>query len=114
MGKEEVLSALLMELRRGTIVLCVLDYLHKPMYGYHLVAAMEQGGVPVETNTLYPLLRRLEGQGLLESRWDTSEAKPRKYYSITAQGKEIYGVLREHWNKTTRAVNGILEGNKDE
>ena len=114
MGKNEILSALLMELRRGTIVLCALDYLHKPMYGYHLVTAMEQGGVPVETNTLYPLLRRLEAQGLLESNWNTQEAKPRKYYVITPFGKEIYEALKNQWRTTTQKVNVILEESRDE
>ena len=69
MGKEETLAGLLMELRRGTIVLCVLSQLKQPRYGYDLVKILGRHHMPVEANTLYPLLRRLEGQGLLQSSW---------------------------------------------
>ena len=95
MGKEEVLSGLLMELRRGTIVLSVLSQL-------------TEYGLPVETNTLYPLLRRLEGQGLLTSEWNTEESKPRKYYCITPEGKEIYEKLKKQWQQTAASMERIL------
>ena len=64
MGQEELFAPMEKELRRGTLVLCVLCQLEWPMYGYSLVGALPKKGVPVEANTLYPLLRRLEGQGL--------------------------------------------------
>ncbi|NTV78605.1 MAG: PadR family transcriptional regulator, partial [Clostridiales bacterium] len=71
MEKNDIISGMIMELRRGTIVLCVLSQLEKPMYGYSLVSALSDSGIAVEANTLYPLLRRLESQGMLESKWET-------------------------------------------
>lgn len=108
MGKEEVLSGLLMELRRGTIVLSVLSQLKEPKYGYSLVTQLTDYGLPVETNTLYPLLRRLEGQGLLTSEWNTEESKPRKYYRITPEGREIYEKLKKQWRQTAVSMDRIL------
>ena len=108
MGKEEVLSGLLMELRRGTIVLSVLSQLTEPKYGYSLVTQLTEYGLPVETNTLYPLLRRLEGQGLLTSELNTEESKPRKYYCITPEGKEIYEKLKKQWQQTVASMERIL------
>ena len=108
MEKDELLSGLLQELRRGTIVLSVLSQLQEPQYGYSLVTRLSENGMQVETNTLYPLFRRLESQGLLKSEWDTSEAKPRKYYVITDDGKEIYELLRVQWKKTAEIMNKLL------
>ncbi|MDD3338546.1 MAG: PadR family transcriptional regulator [Lachnospiraceae bacterium] len=108
MEKEEIVAGLTMELRRGTIVLGVLSQLDKPMYGYHLVNELSAKGIIVETNTLYPLLRRLEKQGVLESTWETGEAKPRKYYRRTKLGGEIYELLREQWLKTTENMRKLM------
>lgn len=106
--KEEILAGLSMELRRGTIVLCVLSQLKKPTYGYSLVNVLTGGGMPVETNTLYPLLRRLEKQGLLMSSWETSGTKPRKYYVITEFGMEVYEELKNQWKQSTAHMKKLL------
>ena len=106
--KEELSAGLTMELRRGTIVLCVLSQLREPMYGYSLVDVLSEGGVPVETNTLYPLLRRLEKQGLLQSFWETGGSKPRKYYQITELGMDIYLDLKKQWEDTSRHMMNLL------
>ncbi len=108
MGRETVESSLIMEMRRGTIVLVVLYCLDEPVYGYSLVEELARKGVPVETNTLYPLLRRLSSQGLLDNQWDTSNAKPRKYYVITEEGRELRDKLKEQWGEMSRAVQGIV------
>lgn len=105
---EEILSGFILELRRGTIILTVLSQLSQPKYGYAPVQYLSERGIPVEANTLYPLLRRLEKQGILESRWETSGAKPRKYYGLTGQGKEIYRGLKGQWHKLSSTVKGIL------
>ena len=102
-------SALVLELRRGTVVLCVLCKLQKPMYGYDLVSRLAGDGIPVEGNTLYPLLRRLESQGLLESRWDTAEAKPRTYYVTTEEGARVRGVLERNWRELNESMRKIIE-----
>ncbi|MCL2494342.1 MAG: PadR family transcriptional regulator [Oscillospiraceae bacterium] len=109
MDKDDLVSGFLLELRRGTVILCVLAKLRRPAYGYQLVADLADTGLPVEANTLYPLLRRLEAQGLLESNWDTGGAKPRKYYAATPFGLEVLEALKGHWQNTAQSLNAILE-----
>ena len=98
------------ELRRGTMTLCVLSRLKQPKYGYALVEELSAAGFHIEPGTLYPLLRRLESQGLLTSEWETSGAKPRKYYARSAQGEQIFGLLCGEWDKMTQCINRLLEG----
>ena len=69
MNCDEIVSGLILEFRRGTLIMVVLAQLNKPMYGYSLVKELEGEGISIEGNTLYPLLRRLESQGLLKSEW---------------------------------------------
>ena len=107
-AKDEIVSGFLLELRRGAVILCVLAKLREPTYGYHLIAQLAGTGMAVEANTLYPLLRRLEGQGLLESSWNTEGAKPRKYYAATAFGLEVLDALRLQWRRAARSIDDIL------
>lgn len=79
----------LTELRRGTIAMAVMLYLRNEDHGYGLRRAFLRVGLPVKEGTLYPLLRRLEGQGLLKGRWDSCGERQRKYYSLTEAGHEI-------------------------
>ncbi len=109
METNDALSGMILELRRGSIVLCVLTKLKTPMYGYSLVSELVNCGIQVESNTLYPLLRRLEGQGLLESRWDTGESKPRKYYAITTEGQRVSEALTKNWREMVDNMNKLLE-----
>ena len=108
--KEEIISGFLLELRRGTVILCVLSKLKEPTYGYSLIAELSGTGFSIEANTLYPLLRRLESQGLLESSWNTEGAKPRKYYVTTDFGKEVMTELVKRWHSTTQSIDKLLEG----
>lgn len=112
MNHDEIVSGLILELRRGTLILLVLNQLQKPMYGYHLVKELQDHGIPIEANTLYPLMRRLESQGLLKSEWETGEAKPRKYYSITEDGRIVLQKTRESWNRFSQNISQLLEGNQ--
>ncbi len=105
----EILSSLILELRRGTIVLSVLSQLNEPQYGYTLVKSMEEKGVSIDTNTLYPLLRRLEKQELLVSEWETDGSKPRKYYKRTELGDAVYEKLTAQWREMTESMNRLLE-----
>lgn len=104
LDSREIVASLALELRRGTVVLCALGLLHKPMYGYEIVALLKESGLPVEANTLYPLLRRLEGQGLLESSWQTGGAKPRKYYVLTKLGAQVRDGLKARWDETVAGM----------
>lgn len=109
MNCDEIVSGLILELRRGTLILLVLNQLKEPKYGYHLVKELQDHGIPIEANTLYPLMRRLESQGLLKSEWDTGEAKPRKYYVITEDGREVLQRARENWFSFSENVNQLLK-----
>ena len=114
MDCNEIVSGLILEFRRGTLTLLVLSQLHEPKYGYHLVKVLEQSNIPIEGSTLYPLMRRLESQGLLESKWETSISKPRKYYLITENGRIVHKKIKEHWSSFTQNINSLLEVNSDE
>ena len=110
MGEEkELLPALLLELRRGTLSICVLSQMKEPKYGYALVQSLEEKGVAIDPNTLYPLLRRLESQGLLESKWETGGTKPRKYYQRTEYGTEIYRQLKTYWENLSAGMERLLK-----
>ena len=112
---QELVNQLDQELRRGTLVPSVLSRLSSPQYGYSLVQELGERGVGVDASTLYPLLRRLEKQGLCEASWETGGAKPRKYYLRTALGDEVYGVLSQHWRSVVESMDGLLgEGSEDE
>ncbi|HIY59861.1 MAG TPA: helix-turn-helix transcriptional regulator [Candidatus Eisenbergiella pullistercoris] len=109
MGEErDLLENLRQELRRGTLILSVLSQMREPKYGYALVQSLEEKGVEIEANTLYPLLRRLEKQGLLKSEWDTKEAKPRKYYRRTVLGDFMYEEMKKQWSAVSETMNGLL------
>lgn len=110
---QSVVKGMQQELRRGAIVLCVLSQLKKPRYGYALVERLEKSGVPVEPGTLYPLLRRLEKQGLLQSEWETSGSKPRKYYVMSADGQNIFHLLCGDWADMQATINNMISGVKE-
>lgn len=97
------------ELRRGSLTLAVLGCLHRPHYGYALLQTLQDKGLGMEANTLYPLLRRLENQGLLSSDWDTSESRPRKYYVLNDKGKQVYAELLAEWDKMQDSIRAICE-----
>ena len=106
----EHLTALRLELRRGIVVLAVLSQLAAAQYGYSLIQRLAERGLDIEEGTLYPLLRRLEKQGLLESEWDTADSRPRKYYRISLQGGEVLAALSAEWFDTVAVMQAILQG----
>ena len=108
MNIDDTVSGLKQELRRGTLILLVLSQLREDMYGYSLVKQLNDHDIPMDANTLYPLLRRLEGQGLLESRWDTAESKPRKYYKITENGLAVLEKTNAYWRNFSANVEELL------
>lgn len=95
---DEVLAAHLQELRRGTVVMAALTTLSRPTYGYALLETLADAGFAVDGNTLYPLLRRLEKQGLLASEWNTEESRPRKFYRVSHDGEALLQALLEEWS----------------
>lgn len=105
---DEIMNGLVLELRRGTFVLSVLSQLQEQQYGYSLVQSLERQGFAVDPGTLYPLLRRLEKQELLTSAWETSGAKPRKYYRISESGQEIYRRLCREWENLAACMDRMV------
>ena len=96
------------ELRRGIVQIAALALLREPMHGYQLVKVLAGAGLDTEEGTLYPLLRRLEGQGLLQSEWDTAGARPRKVYTLSAEGRAALPVLERTWREINDAVGAVL------
>lgn len=110
MVSEEVLRTHLQELRRGTVVVASLVALRQPDYGYALLQRLGAHGFPVDANTLYPLLRRLEEQGLLTSEWNTEESRPRKFYRTSAEGEDVLRRLLDDLVAVQDSVAGLTEG----
>ena len=99
-----------LELRRGVLVMAVLSQLSSPQYGYSLRQALAARDMPIEEGTLYPLLRRLEGQGLLESEWRIQDGPPRRYYQLSAAGKHAMARLTANWREMVTTMDRLLEG----
>ena len=114
MTQNEQPQSYLTELRRGTLTLAVLGSLGKPCYGYALLTELQAKGIAMEANTLYPLLRRLESQGLLDSDWDTGESRPRKYYTLNATGRQTLQALLAEWHKLERSLKSICAEENDD
>ena len=108
MNIDDTVSGLKQELRRGTLILLVLSQLREDMYGYSLVKQLNDHDIPMDANTLYPQLRRQERQGLLQSRWDTAESKPRKYYKITEDGLAVLEKTTAYWRNFSANVEELL------
>lgn len=108
--REPAVSKLELELRRGALVLAVLSQLRDIQYGYSLRQALVARGMPIEEGTLYPLLRRLEGQGLLASEWRIEDGPPRRYYRLSTAGETLLAELTGTWNALVGTMAGLLEG----
>jgi len=100
------------EMKRGFLQLLVLVLLEKDAYGYAMVRAFRDLGYEVEENTLYPLLRRLEKKGLVQGKWELSEERPRKVYSITRPGREMRAGLLDIWKKQDEIIKHIIKETK--
>lgn len=109
MGNEASLSKFELELRRGAVVLAVLSRLGAPQYGYSLRQSLAARGMDVEEGTLYPLLRRLEAQGLLVSEWRIEDGPPRRYYELSADGRALYRELVGSWRTLSEVVTRLID-----
>lgn len=107
--KEALYEKLLLELRRGSLVLAVLSQLQENQYGYSLKQVLSDNGLDINEGTLYPLLRRLESQGLLTSEWlVVDDARPRRYYRISAKGESVLANLTQEWQSLASVMNHLL------
>jgi len=109
MSTNEMYENTLNELRRGVIVLAVLSQLNEEQYGYSLLKLLSEQGLELDQGTLYPLLRRLESQGLLSSDWNTEGSRPRRYYVISPEGQAMLPRLKEEWNKIVSMLEMMLK-----
>ena len=109
MATTDTLGKLELELRRGVVVLATLSQLRKPRYGYELRQALADKGMPIEEGTLYPLLRRLETQGVLASEWKIEDGPPRRYYALNADGRKLLKKLAESWQGLNDAMTRVLQ-----
>jgi len=107
---DQVLAGHLQELRRGTVVVACLAVLERPGYGYGLLETLGRLGFAVDANTLYPLLRRLEKQGLLVSEWNTDESRPRKFYRTSDDGAALLRTLLADWRSLSASLDALDEG----
>ncbi len=110
MTPDDATATHLQELRRGTTVLACLLRLRTPDYGYALLESLAGLDLAVDANTLYPLLRRLEKQGLLTSEWNTDETRPRKFYRTSPAGERLAAVLAGDWHRIDEALARLTEG----
>ncbi len=105
---QETFDKLRLEMRRGVIVLAVLAQLRREHYGYSLRKALGERGVNIDEGTLYPLVRRLEQQGLLKSEWREEDKRKKRFYLITVSGREVYDRLCEEWRQLNSGIHALL------
>jgi DNA-binding PadR family transcriptional regulator len=104
-----ILEALRLEMRRGALVLAVLGALRRESYGYTLRMELAARGVEIEEGALYPMLRRLETQGLLTSQWREDARRQKRFYQLSADGAKALDVLAGEWRALNRAIDQIIE-----
>lgn len=108
----DLFENLRLELRRGCLILAVLAQLQTERYGYVLRKALAEQGIAIDENTLYPLLRRLENQGLLVSEWREEENRNRRFYHLSSEGERIMKRLFDEWHSLNRSLNRIIENGR--
>ena len=102
------LDKMRLELRRGVLVLAVLASLKQPHYGYSLRKQLQDGGIDIDEGTLYPLIRRLADQELLNSEWQQGEGRERRYYQLSELGSQLLGQLTDEWQQLNSALANLL------
>jgi len=92
------------EMRRGITVAVVMNSLKQAQYGYALLKSLNDSGIDIGQDTLYPLLRRLEEQELLESEWRVEDPRPRRYYRLNETGREVYEALKNELKEIEKVI----------
>src|SRR5277367_2840565 len=107
--QNELFDSLRLELRRGCLIVAVLAQLRDEHYGYTLRKALANEGLAIEESTLYPLLRRLETQGLLTSEWREEDKRNKRFYRLSPEGEAILAQLLVEWNGINDSLHKILK-----
>ncbi len=110
--EREALEKLRLEMRRGVIVLAVLGQLRTERYGYSLRKSLLEHGMHVDEGTLYPLVRRLEKQGLLTSEWREEAKRRKRFYRLSDYGRRVFEQLREDWKALNGSIGELVKGKK--
>ena len=105
----DLFENLRLELRRGSLVVAVLAALREEQYGYALRKTLSEHNLEVDENTLYPLLRRLETQGLLASQWREESKRDRRFYRLSPEGKQILKQLLAEWRAIDSSLTAIVK-----
>ena len=105
---ENQFENLRLELRRGSLALAVLAQLRREHYGYTLRKALVERGLEIEESTLYPLLRRLESQGLLVSEWREEDRRRKRFYKLSEEGSVVLAQLLQEWQTINSSIENIL------
>jgi PadR family transcriptional regulator PadR len=106
---ENLFESLRLELRRGSLTLAVLAELRQEHYGYTLRKDLAERGLEIDESTLYPLLRRLETQGLLVSQWREEDKRNKRFYRLSPDGEQILAKLLDEWQAINASINRVLE-----
>jgi|SRR6516164_7169966 PadR family transcriptional regulator PadR len=108
-ANDEIFENLKLELRRGCLTLAVLTQLRTERYGYTLRKALADDGLEIDEGTLYPLLRRLETQGLLVSQWREEDKRNKRFYRLSDQGERTLEQLMSEWQRINASLSKILQ-----
>ena len=107
--EDDLFEKLRVELRRGSLILAVLGALREERYGYTLRTSLEAAGLPIEEGALYPLLRRLETQGLLASEWREEGRRNKRFYRLSDEGEAVLARLLDEWNSISESILRLTE-----
>jgi PadR family transcriptional regulator PadR len=105
----DLFESLRLELRRGSLTIGVLARLREERYGYTLRQALADDGLEMEESTLYPLLRRLESQGLLVSEWREEDKRKKRFYRLSSEGEVMLRRLLEEWRRISASLERIIQ-----
>jgi PadR family transcriptional regulator, regulatory protein PadR len=108
-AETDLFDNLRLELRRGCLVLAVLAELRAEQYGYTLRKALAERRLEIDENTLYPLLRRLESQGLLRSEWREEAKRAKRFYRLSDMGEAVLDRLLVEWRSINASLDGIVK-----
>ena len=110
-ARTEIFENLRLELRRGCLIVAALAQLREEQYGYILRKALADHGVDIDENTLYPLLRRLEAQGLLTSQWREQDRRNKRFYRLSPDGELVLQQLMVEWRSLNSSLDRIIDAN---
>jgi PadR family transcriptional regulator, regulatory protein PadR len=110
----DLFENLRLELRRGCLVTAVLAQLRAEHYGYALRRALADRGMAIDENTLYPLLRRLESQGLLVSQWREEDKRNKRFYRLSSNGERILERLLKEYQTLSASLARVVAGEAQE